>query len=89
MSKLWNWWLKDFLDLYKNYDGTYAREDVAFATFATAGAVIALLLVSVMFLGLVLLTKGILLFVLLILGAFGYGVYKAVDGTLNGGDKDA
>lgn len=95
-KSLLEWWLKDCLDLsQRRKSGTYGHNseyyypngEVAWAVICTVGALTVSIMLLIGFLALVVATKGILLFVLILTGALGYGVWKLIDNVLNGGNS--
>lgn len=83
---LWEWWIKDVCDVgYTTYKGTYQYDnaDVGWAVFVTLLSVVGAVTALLMFIGLVIVTKGILLFVLMIVGALAWSIWKAVKMTLD------
>lgn len=68
--------------------GKVDKGDIAFAAFVTIFVGMFLLFVAFMLLCAIIASKGIVLFVLLIVGAVCYGIWKAIDATVNG-EKDA
>jgi hypothetical protein len=86
---LLEWWIKDVCDVgYKTYKGTYeySKDDIAWAVICTLGAVAGTLFGLLLLLGLIIVTKGIALFVLLIAGAVVWGTWKGIEAVLNGGE---
>jgi hypothetical protein len=83
---LWEWWIKDVCDVgYETYKGTwsYDNEDVGFAVFLTLIAVVGAIIGTFVFISLVLMTKGILLLVLTILGALAWAIWKSIKALLD------
>ena len=83
---LWEWWIKDVCDVgYKTYKGTwqYDNDDVLWAVFCTLLAIGGAIIGTVLFLAAVVATKGILLFVIAILGALSWAIWKSVKTMLD------
>lgn len=76
--KLWNWWIRDMLDVTPNYNGNIDGFDICFAFFMTTVVGLALLLFGLLLLCGIIASKGILLLILAILGGLGYGLYKLI-----------
>lgn len=87
---VFQWWVQDVCGAKpkrKGYYSSYDRNrpepkvhggDIAWAIFATLGAVLMTLLVLMFLLGAIIATKGILLFIIMLVGGLGYGIYKAI-----------
>lgn len=81
ISRLWNWWIKDALGCR---DKTYSKVttgDIVFACFMTFFVGLFLLFIGFMLLCGIIASKGVLLFILAILGGAAYGIFKAIEVT--------